>query len=521
MFDKATTLAAYKRQSVDADLRKVVHHLKDTFKLFACIILQFKLAVTIESNEGIKELYWELTIKKAHQNLDCVLNALGVIHQGLFHSKILMKHVQQILDEGDIKGASIREDEQKLRELKDNLLNLNNFLDSVLLHYSGFDTKLPAALIKDIKRTTKKIYHAIMQLKSVRLDELIPESMVTEEDLLCSVLGLQDDFGRRLKNLSEEIRQHKTDMNLLMCFIKELDESQNVDFQDVETLQQSLQKMGFIENRSKVIAKWITEQAFPDHRSLLAWAQIYIENLFKYDIFLSDQVSKFPFKETTLNKWFTQKVDDHEDEDGHVPEVFVVNTTKQEDAVARIKEKVVEFKNNNPKERLFYHGTDHQSAVNILESGIRLGKGTSECDFSDGNGFYLADDFDYALTQYAMIRKYAALLIFHISDDCLTRGLDLSGPENRKDLRAVVNYFKSGGSKKHGLDKKLYNSIQNCHYIFGPISRDGKDDGKSSKWDSVNQICIKNKDMAKEIGGPSHIAGIIFLNTEGNQLVRR
>ena len=69
-----------------------------------------------------------------------------------------------------------------------------------------------------------------------------------------------------------------------------------------------LGKIGFTENRSNVVANWIAEQPFPKDKSLLASAEIYLKNLFKYDIFLNDLVPTFPYKENYLNGWFLQNV---------------------------------------------------------------------------------------------------------------------------------------------------------------------------------------------------------------------
>ena len=521
-FGEASALKFYQRQSVHDDLKKVVRHVKEPLKLFPKII-HAEFSVTIESDKGIQELHWEMTIKEAHKSLHCVLDALAVLHQGLFHSKIVLKHVEQILDEDNRNDAGInKEITQKLRELKDNLQNLNNFLDRVLLHYSGFNSKLSPTLIKDIKHTTKKIYEILSNPELNRLEKLIPKGMVTEEDVLCSVLGLHDDFAKRLKHLSKEMRQHKTDMYYLMCFMRECDESDNVvNLRDTKAVKCGLQKMGFIENRSNVIAKWIAEQPFPEHRSLLAWAQIYLENLFKYDIFLNDQVCKFPFEERCLNKWFLQNVDGCEDEDGDVAKVRVINANSKEKAITSIESEVAKFKETDPKGQFYFHGTDHESAVNILQYGINLGEGTSACDFSNGWGFYATDSFQYALEESAMTSKFAALIMFNISDDCLKEGLDLSGPAKEEDLKSVIEYFRAGEPRKHGLDQKLYKDIKSCHYIIGPVRRDGTDGIKSRKCENVLQICIRDEEMSDEIGSLSRIAGIIFLNVEDTQLARR
>ncbi|XP_028408599.1 uncharacterized protein LOC114531146 [Dendronephthya gigantea] len=511
-FDESTALDVYRKQKVDDDLRKVVRALWKPLELFPEInhcAMQF--SVTIQTDRGIEELKWEVAIRKARRDLHCVFDALGILHQGWFRSNILLKQVQHILDSKNGNDADTNEEVKKIRELKDNLQNLNNFLDRVLLHYSGFDNKLSSTLIKDIKRTTKKIHDVIKQLKSNLFESVIPPSMVTEEDVLCSVLGLNDDFAKRLQSLSEGMRQHKSDMYYLKYFLGEF-ESRDVNLHDIEAVQRGLQQMGFIENRSCVIAKWIAEKSFPEHRSLLAWAQIYIENLFKYDIFLNDQVRKFPFEERCLNKWFSWNVEMNcKSQDGpDEPQVFVINTTEKEEAT-RVAE--AKLKESNPNEQLFFHGTDHKSVENILKCGIRLGNG-KQCDFSNGFGFYLADDFKYALEEHAMKSNFAAVIMFNLGDSCRKKCLDLSCPERRKDLKSVRDYFQAGEPRRHGLDQKLYQEMKNSYCIFGPVSRDGRDSKSKNKWENVMQICIRNKELAEEIGSLSHIVGIIFLNSE-------
>ena len=257
-------------------------------------------------------MLFNMSVRHATRNFLYVLDALEVLHQGLFHSNILLKHVEMFLEKGIKNGvqsdpaAKISEEEvRKLTQLKENLLDLNKFLDCVLLHYSSFGSKLPD--IEKIKCASSTISKAINGLKPDRLKQLVPESLVTEEDVLCSVLALNDEFADRLRNLSAGIRNHKTDLYFLSCFLKECYDS--FDLEDLSDDAAKLQNMGFTENRSNVIAKWIAEQPLPKHKSLLAWAEIYLENLFKYDIFLNDHVSKFPHEENRLNEWFTHDVE--------------------------------------------------------------------------------------------------------------------------------------------------------------------------------------------------------------------
>ena len=516
-----STLATLRKLSVKdhPDLKDIVHYVRDPLELFPKTVLCATFDVTVVSHVAgtttIEHCHWDLTIKEARKSLHCVLDALGVLHQGLFHSKILLKSVQQILDEDK---NEFSEEMQKLKELRQHLLSLNNFLDCVLLHYSNLSCKLSSTLVKDIKRTTKKIHKVMMHLKSSKLETFIPNCMITEEDVLCSVLGLCDEFAARLGSLNIEMRQHKTDMYFLLGFMKEHYESLNDE--DRADKVKCLQKIGFTENRSKVISKWIDEQPFPEHRSLLAWANIYVENLFKYDIFLNDNVSKFPFKEACIGEWFGYDVESDECEDKVQVAVPVINTTTEKAAADSIKQKISEFGMQNcPNGKLHFHGTDHNSAKDILLNGISLSKGAQKCDFSDGDGFYVTDRYEYALEYSKKHKAQRAVILLSISDDCLKGNLDLSGTDRRKDLVSVREHFHSGAPKrKHKLNRALMQEVRKCKCIIGPISRDGV---KGSKWQDVQQICFRDERMAENVGNPSNVVGIVFLNVEDNQLARR
>ena len=521
--DDATTLALYGKQGVDPQLKKVVRCLKKPLELFPKIIHHAEFLVTIESDSGIVEqLHWTLTIEEARcvRSLHCVLDALGFIHQGLFNSKILLKGIEQFLNmmsnEDDFSSEQLDIDIETLKKLKQHLINLNNFLDSVLLHYSSFGINLSPTLIDNIKHAAKKIDKLISNLKSDRLMELMPHYKVTEEDVLCSVLGLNDELADMLKNLKPEIRKHKSDMYFLLCFLKERHEALNME--NLHDRVEILKEMGFTENRSDVITKWIDKQPFAEHKSTLAWAEIYIEDLFKYDIFLNDRVPKFPFRANHLGQWFTEEVDRGEDENDSesLPQVSIINVCTEADAKKHINEKIAKFKEKNPEGKLYFHGTDHSGAKNILEDGIKLGRGKKCSDFSDGGGFYVADHSEYAL-DWAEKNKAAAVILFSINSDDLDRpNLDLR--DDREKWSIVTKCFRSG--EQHNLSKALKKEIRKSQYIIGPISGDGVPVNK--KWrNKVQQICIRKEDMADVVGDPSSIVGIVFLNTDAAQLACR
>ena len=513
--NETTTLAIYKTERLDRHLETVVTSVRKILKplLTSGSHIEFKITI---SKPGAKteRFQWMQTIEEVNRRLVCVLDALEILYQGLFYCENLKRSVDRILSRGQ---KELGEDVQELLELRKHLLNFGKFLDSVLLHYSNLNCKLPHTLVQDIKCTADEIHKGMEQLKSEEVNKLVSHLSVTEEFVLCSVLGLCDEFAERLSDLATETRQHKTDMYYLLSFIKERYESLNAqNMNDKDHTLDNLQKMGFTENRSNVIADWIAKQPFREHKSLLSWAQIYVKNLFKYDIFLNNSVSKFPYSEHCLNEWFDECVESTKnDEDSSLIPVPVINVTTEEAATGNIRKKIKEFETNHPVEKLYFHGTDHKSAANILEEGINLGKGAEYCDFSHGYGFYAADDYRYAL-EWTRTHKRRAVIMFGMKDDCPEYGkFDLSDHQRSRDWKSVTEYFRAGAPRrKAGLKRALLDEIDNSKCIIGPIKTE------DNRWREVLQVCIKDVKIADKIGNPSNIVGVVFLNADGSEIAR-
>ena len=458
-----------------------------------------------------KQMLVNVNITHACTAFDCVLDVLGVSHDDLFESvKLADKFGERNGEDSNSLRKFSEGEAKKLTKLKENLLKLRMFLASVLLHYSSLAISSELPDIEKIKRASETISKAIDRLRPDRLKKLVPKSPVTEEYVLCSVLGLNDEFANRLTNLNPGMREHKSDFYFLSCFLKECYESS--DPEDLSDDTARLRKMGFTENRSNVVANWIAKQPLPEHKSIFAWVQVYLKNLFNYDIFLNNCVSTFPYNENYLNAWFRTGVQRDGGEGGRSVQAAIsaINTTTTEQAEARIQEKTTEFRKSNPNGHLYFHGTDHKSAKDILENGIKLREGEARCDFSHREGFYVTNDFEYALDYAHAKVKASAVIIFNISDDYLgsLQCLDLIGSRKHKDWVSVTNFFRSG--EKMRLDQRLYNQIENCQYIIGPISG-GATRGRRRQ--DLSQICIKKNQMALEVGNPAQIVGSVFLNT--------
>ena len=243
--------------------------------------------------------------------------------------------------------------------------------------------------------------------------------------------------------------------------------------------------------------------AFLEHQSLLAWAQHYIESLFTYDIFLTECVLKYPYKDKKVNEWFSVPVErDDNDEDGIATNVQVINTTQ--DKLSTLIEEKEQQCQQQPGQRLYYHGTDHNSAKSLLEDGIKLEKGKPCSDFSDGKGFYVADNAMFTF-EWAKKSKAPAVVMFTITDDCLNKkfkGLDLSSADRKSDWEMIKNYFRKK-NKQLSANRKLLKECNKSDYIKGPISRDGTE--------QKQQICIRKDGMAEDIGNLRNIC-VVFIN---------
>ena len=107
-----------------------------------------------------------------------------------------------------------------------------------------------------------------------------------------------------------------------------------------------------------------------------------ISSLFPY--------SRFPYKADTVNEWFNLPPEDDWPERGEAVKVINVDKCGLARKCYRTQNEV-----ENPfpdsleddEFEVFFHGTSHESAEDIIEGGIDLGKGARKRDFSDGDGF--------------------------------------------------------------------------------------------------------------------------------------
>lgn len=215
----------------------------------------------------------------------------------------------------------------------------------------------------------------------------------------------------------------------------------------------------------------------------------------------------FPFQTEKFNEWFVHKVsqDDADPTAQRTIDVNVINVHKARKK-GKVKGKVyatshegsLPYGQADEDHKIFFHGTNHQGAENIILQGIDLSQGTKCGDFSSGNGFYLYDNLEEALDWACKNQENPAVLIYRLKKKVLgtANGLDLTGDANKREWKDVV--------RKYGLrDKALMKAHKTIDFIEGPMA---KRSSKLSKdyfkhpipKDNSYQLCVRSHDMSKK-----------------------
>ena len=137
-----------------------------------------------------------------------------------------------------------------------------------------------------------------------------------------------------------------------------------------------------------------------------------------------------------------------------------------------------------------------------MKKGINLKRGKENSDFSDGAGFYVTSNFDFAQSWADMISdKDGAVIVFKVEEELFREGLELSR-ENSALWDKVVTHF------RNGCEDVNLESLDEYPYIFGPISKDGMKSDKNKNWkprvrtdpmgNHLFQICLKDKKLATD-----------------------
>lgn len=249
--------------------------------------------------------------------------------------------------------------------------------------------------------------------------------------------------------------------------------------------------------------------------SVEKWIELVREHYFSFDLsralfpilrlfgFTGDKLTEynnFPFQEDNINNWFVQEVTGPGQNETHRVNIMNVNASGRRRKCFVNQNNIRNFPSDlsSGNFEVFFHGTNHVGAKNIIEKGILKTKGCSKRDFSSGDGFYLDTDFDHALEWASINSSRPAVLIWRVENNEFReryKGLDFRIERSEEpSFQKVVSNFRSGKpdpSFRKQLDR-MYDYIEGP-WSAGPWPDDGRVlRGRATALDETNQLCLRN-----------------------------
>ena len=411
------------------------------------------------------------------------------------------------------------EDQDKYKNLQDFEYAIYNAQESIK-HFKDFILDRPRynredlqAMIDYHENHLEKASEKTLKEKENASFEMLEEDVAiffSNKARICALLGLQMDFLDRLDEVPPEDCDHFTLCNWIVIFLSNNHES--VDSIDKNCLTKDLlAAIGFDPLSSAVDAIMARAGSTQHHIEACEVAELFIRDEFKYNPLLSSLIGRFPFQSHLTNSWFQlpPSTTDEEGKEGedlcHINIINLVTKESHASTQSMFRDLVSEDEQNV----VLFHGTDHQSAIDILFRGIDLCAGRQKRDFSCGSGFYLTDNFDESLNWASNTTAKPAILIFRVNrrehfDDASKLNLY----ENEEKWCEIVSSFRSG--KRTVKTRK---SLSEYDLIEGPaatITRNESGELVIEQKPSSYQMCLISGDFADTFRGTLH--SVMFLD---------
>ena len=166
---------------------------------------------------------------------------------------------------------------------------------------------------------------------------------------------------------------------------------------------------------------------------------------------------------------------------------------------------------SNDDYEVFFHGTTHESAKNIIENNIilRRGDASNRADFSRGCGFYLGKDFENTLrAKWRSHRpRCSAVLVFRVPRAELRRG-EINGLDLQGDLtewQRIIKQFRASERPS----RKFLDELEPYNFIEGPLFGEGQSLKNPIPNRGSYQLCVTSLDCAKLFDQSLH--SVLFL----------
>ena len=418
---------------------------------------------------------------------------------------------------------------------------INKTLMDVIEPYKAIlrsrESKEPEELLmgkfnRDLEKACTRL---LVEKKKLNFDMLEEDRrrLNMESTFVSSVLGLKIDFLHHLEEMEPEFRGHWTLKEWILTFLQ--NNSHSMDARDKTSLTKDLLvKMGF--DLSSAAIETILKRAdeMQHHIEACEWTEIFIADEFKYNPLLSPFVPKFSVGESSglhlpskpgeesengeqqrhrkpkIVSFVSQEQDFRflPDREGgsaaeqHHPRVSFAVTHAQGSIETRTQDFLRDRGlSDDQRYMLLFHGTDHQSATNILNRGIYLPAGRQKRDFSSGKGFYATKSLEHASRWVRSATSKPAILIFQVKRNDLLNAKRLDLTRNVEKWRQTVHYFRSDeGPAYIGKDiRKMYDLIE------GPVATaqasSSSEISDQLMWQpnhSSYQLCLISDEIAKK-----------------------
>ena len=219
-------------------------------------------------------------------------------------------------------------------------------------------------------------------LKRSGFDELF-----REVSYIYSFLGLRQNLVLdKLEIMSSEDRDHQSLCDWIVTFVQ--NSFQSVSLTDKRSPSaELLSSIGFDYRSSAAETIMARARDTQHHIDLCEVSEIFIRDQFKNKVSPSSVTCKFPFRRNLKNTWFrlsifTSDVEIVGSSECHVGLINLVTIESHAYSILR-----TELGNSLPKDDqndVLFHGTDHQSASDILFRGIDLCQGRQKRDLIEG-----------------------------------------------------------------------------------------------------------------------------------------
>ena len=347
---------------------------------------------------------------------DAEFSANLALTNGLNMCLVFLNAAEKKVDECLKKSArspSIR----SLQQLEDLRRSLRKFLDKLEEFFHKEEVQIKtireSTQFQDILKSAKTLQGIFEELDNSGIPQLLETTaMNPQQDIICSILGLSNEVVAYLKNIDPEYKDHQSEKSWIEDYIG----SKKKELVDGQTTEEQLRSLGFIPAKAKALARQIHLSEYSGHQTILQWAEDHISSQFKYNILLGGKPNighTKPFNKTG-NYDEEYYIPTHEEEDAvHVKAQDSFMLTKGElDDVPWLTDFTVKQDDTLEGPRFWFHGTDPDSAVNIIRDGIKFVKARAT-DFADEGGFYLSNSYEMA-HEWAKTRnpKASAVLVF-------------------------------------------------------------------------------------------------------------